>query len=138
MPDRLLPGLSLRAFWDLGANGWKPGMDTDILTVSVLLAARIISSVAAEPGVPTDGDIHFLTGTANAGKLAVRDAGAWVYIAPPLGWRTYDTTTGKHYRFLGGTVLTEDGNVVGREIFVSTGVPSVGDGKDGDIWFQVT
>jgi len=137
MPDRILPGIGLRGFWDLGSNGWKPGMDTDLLTVSVLLFHQIKSIVAAEPGTPADNDIHFLTGTANAGKLAVRDNGAWVYLTPPLGWRCFNIDDNFHYRFLGGTVLTQDGNVVGREIFVSTGVPSVSDGKDGDIWFQV-
>lgn len=90
--ERALPGLGLFAYWTLGSNGWNDQNDQNIRNLSALVQCNVISTVAAEPGAPTDGDMHLLSGTANANKIAVRDNGAWVYLTPAEGWWLYDRT----------------------------------------------
>jgi hypothetical protein len=65
-------------------------LDEDLRLRSTWVQCSVISSVAAEPGSPSDGDMHRLTGTANAGKIAIRDNGAWVYYTPAEGFLIYD------------------------------------------------
>lgn len=100
--ERTLPGIGLTGFWDIG-SAYKTGMDDNLRLVSALLQARILSQVAAEPGAPVDGDMHAITGGANAGKIAIRDAGAWVYVTPKSGWIVYDVGLGEHITFNGVT-----------------------------------
>lgn len=108
MASRILPGAALEGFWDLGEDGWKTGMDTNLLKVSSLLQGRALDLVAALPGSPTDGDIYLLdeTAGADANKIAVRDNGAWVLLVPQTGWQMYDVTLGA-LRTFNGTVWAE-------------------------------
>jgi hypothetical protein len=103
MAERILPGIGLTAFWDLGYDGWKAAMDNNLLLASVLTQGRALSKVAVEPGAPANGDIHLLdeTHATQANKIAVRDNGAWVYIAPQTGWKMYDVAAGVDRRFNG-------------------------------------
>lgn len=92
MPERTLPNLGLKAFFDLGENGWKDEMDLNLLTLSVLAQATVLSKVAAEPGSPANGDVHILdeTHATHPNEIAIRDAGAWVYVEPSEGWLVYN------------------------------------------------
>lgn len=89
MPSRTLPGIGLSGFWALGESGWKPGADTNWLTLSALTQLSVISRTTVLPGSPADGDIYIVRSDAGseANKVAVRDNGAWVYLTPQEGWR---------------------------------------------------
>lgn len=111
--ERILPGLGLTGYWTLGDDTWKPGMDSNLRTLSVVAGQAVLSSVAVEPGSPTDGDIHIATavwGGAAINDIVIRDDGAWVPITPQSGWVLTDLATGLPMRFDGAnwvTVLTE-------------------------------
>ena len=102
MPARNVPGLGLTAFWDYGAN-FKDGMDADLLILSVVVQAAVLSRVAAVPGSPSNGDMYLLTDGGNVNKIAVRDNAGWVYFAPREGWRVYVRDTDLIW-FFDGTV----------------------------------
>lgn len=86
--ERNLPGLGLQGFWNLGSNGFKPGLDSDLQTLSALVQLAVISRVTALPGSPTDGDIYIVPSGAaeHANEIAVRDNGIWVYLVPKKGF----------------------------------------------------
>lgn len=103
MTSRTLPGIGLTGFWDAHANNWKPGMDTNLQTISALLAGGVKSRTTALPGSPTDGDIYIVPSSAgsNPNKIAVRDAGAWYYITPATGMELWVIDTGTKVRWSG-------------------------------------
>lgn len=89
--ERTLPGLGLRAFWNVGSNNWELQHDPDTRLLSVLCQGSVLSRVTSLPGVPTDGDIYIIpVGDADANKIAARDNGAWVLYTPLEGWQVYD------------------------------------------------
>lgn len=93
MASRELPGLGLNGFWALGEDGWKDGMDENLLELSTLVQAVAIDLVSATPGSPVDKDIYLFSDThpTQANKVAVYDVSAWVYYTPIEGWMVYDT-----------------------------------------------
>ena len=102
--ERTLPGLGLYGFWTLGSNGYKDQMDGNLRLVSALTQGRVISKLGAEPGSPSDGDIHIATavwGGAAANDILIRDNGAWVFVTPLEGWQMYDIAIGEDFRFDG-------------------------------------
>lgn len=103
MPARTLPNLGLTGFFDLGEEGWDDEMSLNLLTLSVLTQGRVLSKVAAEPGSPDDGDVHILdeTHATQANKVAIRDAGAWVYVTPFSGWLLYNVAADYYEKFDG-------------------------------------
>jgi Protein of unknown function (DUF2793) len=103
MAPRTLPGIGLKGFWLLGEDGWGVENDTNLLKASVLIQARVLSRVAALPLSPADGDVHLLTATANANRIAVRDNGAWVYFTPMSGWRVFALDEKIEYIFDGSS-----------------------------------
>lgn len=113
MAARDLPNLGLRAFYDLGEDGWKDDQDLGLLKLSVLVQPVVADILAAEPGAPTDGDVVVLdeTHATHPNEIAIRDAGAWVYVEPVEGWKVYVTADAKDYRFDGATwvEITEGG-----------------------------
>lgn len=108
MPARTLPNLGLKAFYDLGEDGWKDDMDLNLLRLSVLTQGSVNSKVATEPGSPTNGDIHILdeTNGTNPNKVIVRDNGAWVYITPVEGWLMFNRAA-DYYEKFDGTAWAE-------------------------------
>jgi hypothetical protein len=110
----------LKAGYATGEDGWGDDVSLDLLTASVLLQAGIISRVAALPGAPTNGDIHILTATADAQKIAIRDEGAWVYLTPQEGWWVYDRGTNQYISFDGAAWVVFSGGGGG------SGVPDGG------------
>jgi len=92
MPSRTLPNLGLKAFYDLGEDGWKGEQDLGILTLSVLTQAGAESKVSSTPGAPGDGDVHILAGDhpTNANDIAVYDVDTWKYFTPNEGWLIYN------------------------------------------------
>jgi hypothetical protein len=103
MVARTLPNLGLKAFYDLGEDGWKDDQDLGLLKLSVLVQAGVISKVSAEPGAPSDGDVHILDEThgTRPNEIAIRDDGAWVYVVPLEGWLVYNRTANYFEKFDG-------------------------------------
>jgi hypothetical protein len=104
MPSRTLAGsLALVGDWDLHEAGWKPGMDNNLLWLSVIVQGRALNKVAVEPGSPAEGDIYILdqTNVAHPNNLAVYDEAAWHYKAPLTGWNFYNIATGQFTQFDG-------------------------------------
>jgi len=103
MAQRTLPGIGLIGFWDLGYDGWKVENDGNLQLLSALVQASVLSMVAATPGSPTDGDMHIFTAAhpTEPNKLAIRDAGAWVYVTPREGAWVYNQATDQFMLFNG-------------------------------------
>lgn len=101
--ERIVPGIGLTAFWDEGSDGWKPGMDANLLKVSVLTQCSVISQTTALPGSPTNGDMYIVPSGAgsNPNELAIRDNGAWAYFTPTEGFLVYVKDTDKYMKFDG-------------------------------------
>ncbi|QIV65772.1 putative tail fiber protein [Mesorhizobium phage Cp1R7A-A1] len=85
MASRSLPGLGLTGFWDLGASDWKPGMDANMRTLSVLVQTAVLSRTDALPATPDEGEIYIVPTGPQADNVAIFDNGEWVYITPHEG-----------------------------------------------------
>lgn len=101
MASRTLPGLGLKGFWGNGFDGWDTEHDSNLRILSVLVQAKVLDRVAAEPGSPTNGDVYLLTGTGNVNKIVLRDNGAWVYIDPVEGYAVWVADENLIYRYDG-------------------------------------
>lgn len=99
--ERIVPGLGLTAYWNLGDNGWKPGMDSNLLLLSAVAQLAPLSIVTSMPGSPTNGDIHIVDGGSEDNKVAIRDNGAWVYLTPQEGWKAWLRDSDSLYIFDG-------------------------------------
>lgn len=101
--SRTLPGIGLTGFWPLGFNGYNGDMDANLRIISALIGGSALSLVDADPATPADGDIHLLSHThpTHPGTVAVRDAGAWVYIPVPQGKIMFDVGAAQHRQFDG-------------------------------------
>ena len=99
--ERALPGLGLKAFWTLGSNGYKPQLDEDIQTLSVLTQAAVKMFIPFLPGSPTNGDIYVLNAGADINKIGFRDNGAWVMLTPKGGWLVWSEADAKMFVFDG-------------------------------------
>jgi hypothetical protein len=107
MPERIMPGLGLRAFYDPGQRNWGTSVSEDLRTLSVLVQARALSRSAALPGSGNAGDIYIVPegAPANAGALAVWDGESgsetWVLLTPQPGWQVWIADEARHVRFDG-------------------------------------
>lgn len=107
MTARTLPNLGLRAFYELGEDGWKDDQDLGLLKLSVLVQARALDLVAIPPASPVLGDVYVLdeTNGTHPNEIIVWDgetgAEAWVYIEPGEGWMIYVEALGDYRRFDG-------------------------------------
>ncbi|MBK3745239.1 DUF2793 domain-containing protein [Paraburkholderia aspalathi] len=112
MPSRILPGLGLSAFWALGEDGWKDGMDANILLLSIVGQLGVKSKTTALPASPAQGDIYIEPSGADAGKIAVRDNNAWVKFVAKAGWRTWVNDT-KAFAHFNGTAWVDEADDAG-------------------------
>lgn len=84
MASRDVPGLGLKAEWDLFETSWKTGMDENLRRLSLLVQLRVFDIVANLPSSPAQGDRYILV-DANSTyhqHIAVYDLGDWVYYPP--------------------------------------------------------
>lgn len=110
MPNRALNNLGLNTDWDLGEDGWKAGMDYNLLLLDTLAQPRVIDiGQNSPPGSPSAGDVH-VVGTSPSGDwldrpnaIAVYDDGAWTLVDPLDGWRVHNLADGRRYKFDGTT-----------------------------------
>lgn len=114
--ERILPGLGLTAYYLLGDNSWKPGVDENFRKLSFLAQASVLDVAATEPGSPSVGDAYIATGA--WGPAAVDDlviwefnvdavTEEWVKYTPSNGWIVQDITAGKLKKFVTGTGWTD-------------------------------
>lgn len=101
MAARTLPGLGLLGFYNLGEDGWKPGMDSNLRLLSVVAQLQVFSRVASEPGSPSEGDVYILTAGGNLNKVAVYDDGEWIYLTPRQGWLAWIADENQYRKFSG-------------------------------------
>ncbi|WP_084292937.1 DUF2793 domain-containing protein [Bradyrhizobium sp. WSM3983] len=122
MSSRALPGLGLKGFWGSGFDGWDGEMDTNLLTLSVLMNGIVKSATTTLPGSPTNGDIYIVkVGDTNAGKIAVRDNGAWVYLTPVRGWRLW-VDDALQYRTYDGAVWIIENELLSASVVSGSAV----------------
>ncbi|MFN3953331.1 MAG: DUF2793 domain-containing protein [Pararhodobacter sp.] len=107
MPERIMPGLGLRAFYDPGQRDWGTSVSEDLRALSVLVQARALSRSTPLPVTGSVGQILIVPAVAgtNANAVALWDeAGgipAWVYLAPQEGWQIWINDEARHVRFTG-------------------------------------
>lgn len=109
MPERIMPGLGLRAFYDPGQRNWGTSLSEDLRRLSALVQPRATSRTATLPGTGTAGQIAIVPAAAgaNANALALWDqlptgAAAWVYLPPQEGWQVWIVDEARHVRFTAG------------------------------------
>jgi len=100
--SRQLPNLGLTGFWALGEDGWNAANDANLLALSVLVQATVISRVASLPVSPSQGDVYLLTAGPHIKQIATYDNSAWTYITPKEGWQVYSVADAVAYRYVGG------------------------------------
>tara|TARA_R110002072_G_scaffold294736_1_gene465125 strand:- start:436 stop:1110 length:675 start_codon:yes stop_codon:yes gene_type:complete len=107
MPERILPGLGLRAFYDPGQRDWGTSVSEDLRTLSVLVQARALSRSTPLPATGTAGDVYIVPPDApiNANALALWDGApgseAWVFFTPQPGWAVWIEDEVRAVRFDG-------------------------------------
>ena len=107
MPERIMPGLGLRAFYDPGQRNWGTSVSEDLRALSVLVQARSRSRSAALHGTGAAGDVYIVPSgaSAHADALALWDGNAgaedWVFLTPQDGWQVWVTDEARHVRFDG-------------------------------------
>lgn len=91
MAKRTLPGIGLTGDWIKGADDWHVEMNQNLLQLSGLLHLTVVSRTTTLPASPADGVIYINPESAPSfgGQVAIRDAGAWVYIAPQEGFTAW-------------------------------------------------
>ncbi|WP_210879927.1 DUF2793 domain-containing protein [Roseovarius autotrophicus] len=108
MPERIMPGLGLRAFYDPGQRNWGTSVSEDLRALSVLVQARALSRSTGLPPAGSPGDIRIVSAGApvHANALALWDgepgAEDWVYLTPQEGWQVWVSDEARHVRFTGG------------------------------------
>jgi hypothetical protein len=111
MPERILPGVGLRAFYDPGQRNWGTSLSEDLRRLSALVQPRATSRTAALPGTGSTGQVAIVPAAtgANANALALWDqvAGvpAWVFLAPQEGWQVWISDEARFVRFAAGAWL---------------------------------
>ena len=83
--------------WDLGENGWKTGMDANLLLIGRLALGGGVADrdLTAPPGSPTNGDAYIVGPSATgdwAGledSIVIYDGAAWVVYTVPNGFGLY-------------------------------------------------
>jgi hypothetical protein len=107
MPERIMPGLGLRAFYDPGQRNWGTSVSEDLRRLSVLVQARALSRSIALPASGNAGDIYIVPegAPANADDLALWDgepgSETWVFLSPQPGWQVWIADEARHVRFTG-------------------------------------
>ena len=107
MPERIMPGLGLRAFYDPGQQNWGANVSEDLRLLSAMVQARAISRATTLPVTGSAGDIWLVRAdaTSNANDVAIWDgavgAEAWVFLTPQTGWQVWIADEARHVRFDG-------------------------------------
>jgi hypothetical protein len=116
MPQTALNNLGLNFDWNIGENGWKAGMDLNLLLLDALCQCNVLSATtSAPPGSPAPGDRYLVpTGASgawagNANRIAIWSSAttAWVFEQPLEGWQLWVRDTDRAL-FFDGTAWRVD------------------------------
>lgn len=96
MPFKVGPNEGVNYDWDLG-EFWKTGNDATLKLIDSTMNLGVIDKdLAAQPGVPTNGDRYILpagaSGAAWTGhdtEIAVFIESIWEFHVPKLGWQAF-------------------------------------------------
>jgi hypothetical protein len=108
MPERIMPGLGLRAFYDPGQRNWGTSLSEDLRRISALLQARATSRSTSLPTTGSAGQVLIVLSAAgaNANAIALWDevggTPSWVFLTPQEDWQVWITDEARHVRFSGG------------------------------------
>ena len=108
MPERIMPGLGLRAFYDPGQRNWGTSLSEDLRLVSILVQARAASRSTPLPASGSAGQIMIMpaAASANANAVALWDdldgTAAWVFLPAQDGWQFWIADEARHVRFAVG------------------------------------
>ena len=108
MPERIMPGLGLRAFYDPGQRNWGESLSQDLRRLSALVQARATSRTTPLPTTGGAGQIAIVPAAAstNANAVALWDeiagTAAWVFLTPQDGWQIWIADEARHVRFTAG------------------------------------
>jgi len=108
MPERIMPGLGLRAFYDPGQRNWGESLSQDLRRLSALVQARATSRTTSLPTTGGAAQIAIVPAAAstNANAVALWDgepgAEAWVFLAPQDGWQIWIADEARQVRFTAG------------------------------------
>jgi hypothetical protein len=108
MPERILPGLGLRAFYDPGQRNWGTSLSEDLRRISALLQARAASRSTPLPVTGSAAQILIVpaAAAADADAVALWDeidgTPSWVFLTPQEGWQFWITDEVLHVRFTAG------------------------------------
>ena len=108
MPERIMAGLGLRAFYDPGQRNWGTSLSEDLRLVSILVQARAASRSTPLPASGSAGQILIVpaAASANANAVALWDdldgTAAWVFLPAQDGWQFWIADEARHVRFAGG------------------------------------
>jgi hypothetical protein len=127
MPAILDPNLGLRYGWEVGEDGWKPGMDSNLKKLGALVMCAALS-VANSPSATSDGT-RYIVGTSPTGdfagqanKLAVRVESAWQFYPASAGWAVFDLSVSR-YRIFNGTTWALEKAVIDARSFLEASNP---------------
>ena len=84
MASRNVPGLDLKAEWELYETSWKSGMDENLRRLSLYTQLRVHGRVTSLPSGAAQGDryIYVNDGDTYHNHIAVWDLGMWVFYPP--------------------------------------------------------
>ena len=96
-----------------GTTPWNTDFEAALATLDAVIHLDVIQrALNTPPGSPTNGDRYHVgaspTGawSGQAGKIAVRRAGAWVFYTPKEGWLlTSQADAGKLYKYQGSAFV---------------------------------
>lgn len=110
MPQTSLPGMGINYEWDAGVDGWKAGMDKNLVLLNRLALPTVINQLATPPVSPTQNDAYIVIATATGawvgmeGEIAVWDDNnsVWRFTnGPEVGWTVFDQTVAAERRWNG-------------------------------------
>lgn len=135
MPPRIMPGLGLRSFWDVGENDWGGARSEDLRKLSVVAAGRVLSRTTELPTTGSQGDVYIVPDSAStdAKKVAAWDNGAWVTFTPAAGWEFWveDETAHYYYNGTADAWTSRAGGIAGLNIEDLLNVLAVDSPQDG-------
>jgi hypothetical protein len=119
MVSRTMAGsLALNGDWDLGEDGWKAGMDDNLLWLSVLTQGRFTDVVTIEPGAPAEGSVYILAAAhaTHPNQIAVYDEATWHYRTAQVGWRLFNITLGVFQQWNGTTWALDSAGLTAEDV----------------------
>lgn len=102
--------LGINAGWPEGSNGWKAGMDYNLIALSFIARAKVQNKTTLDlPPNPTIGEDCFIVGSPATGALVGKENSiffygeSWHEVLPWEGARFYDEATDQYLEFRAGS-----------------------------------